>query len=126
MKFHPYFYQGVRARIKGKPSIFLAVENCDFELVWDHLASDAFCVNYRRAQNRIGVECVRAAPTNLAWILPFYVHYYFYEPNLLMRFSFFAIIFRQETPLHHAAHCNAELCRLLLQNKADLDAKAVG
>jgi len=71
VKFHPYFYQGVRARIKGKPNIFFAVETCDFELVWDHLASDAFCVNYRRARNSIGVECVRAASTNCAWILPF-------------------------------------------------------
>ena len=79
MKFRPYFYQGVRDRVKGKPNIFLAVENCDFELVWDHLASDAFCVKYRREQNSIGAKSVRAAPIEplldfpaLLWPLLFY------------------------------------------------------
>jgi hypothetical protein len=56
--------------------------------------------------------------------LRYYLHY-FDEPNLCMRVSFVFYPFcREQTPLHlFAAKNQVEICRLLLQSNADIEAK---
>ena len=56
---------------------------------------------------------------------------FFYEPKLFLRkLIIFSLSFSQWTPLHFASSSyrgkdSIEVCRLLLQSKADVNAKAI-
>jgi hypothetical protein len=76
VKFCPYYDQTSRSRIKDKPSIFAALKSCDFELVWDHLAANASCVDHRFNKEWVGAVSTKRQRL----ILPFDERCNSYEP----------------------------------------------
>ncbi len=54
----------------------------------------------------------------------FYYHYCFYEAKLCLRKLILLLFFSQWTPLHHSAfYDRLEICRLLVESKADVAAR---
>ncbi len=103
------------ALITGTGDISHAVERGEFALVWVHLAADASCSGYP------DWRCLRATSKQRKRFLPLLFPLIFTEP------LFAHVIFRQRTPLHLSAEKgHLDICRLLLQNNADKEAKHSG